>query len=50
VRILNARSSFTRITTREVSYIAVGRPFSGTLPQRKFLDEFQPVPKKKKGR
>jgi len=41
----------TRITAREVSYSAVGRPFAGTIPQWKFLDDFKPMPvQKKKGR
>jgi len=34
----------TRLTDREVSYAAIDRPFAGTLPQWKFLDQFQPVP------
>jgi hypothetical protein len=33
----------TRVTIREVSYKAVDGPFAGTLPQWKFLDQFQPV-------
>jgi hypothetical protein len=37
----------TRVTIREVSYKAVDGPFAGTVPQWKFLDQFQPVPAQK---
>ena len=41
----------TRVTTREVSYIALDKSVSGTLPQWLFLQDFRPVPvRKKKGR
>jgi hypothetical protein len=40
----------TRVTVREVSYIAVDCSVSGTLPQRLFLQDFQPVPVRKKKR
>ena len=41
----------TRVTLREVSYMAVDRTLSGTLPQWQFLQDFQPVTqRKKKGR
>jgi len=33
----------TRVTLREVSYIALEKTFSGTLPQWLFLQDFQPV-------
>ena len=40
-----------RVTDRDVSYAAVDHPFAGTVPQWKFLDDFQPMPaQKKKGR
>ena len=32
----------TRVTDRDVSYAAVDGPFAGTVPQWKFLDDFQP--------
>ena len=38
----------TRVADREVSYRAIYHPFAGTLPQWKFLDQFQPVPAQKK--
>jgi hypothetical protein len=42
------------VTDREVSYVAVDRPFAGTVPQWKFLNQFRPVSAqnktKKKGR
>lgn len=38
----------TRITIREVSYIAVDKSFSGSVPQWMFLQDFQPVPERKK--
>lgn len=41
----------TRVTLREVSYVAVDKSFSGTLPQWQFLQDSEPVPeRKKKGR
>jgi len=41
----------TRVTPRDVSYIAVDGPFAGTVPQWKFLDQFQPIAaRKKRGR
>jgi hypothetical protein len=36
-----------RVTFRIVSYIAVDKSFSGTLPQWQFLADFQPVTEKK---
>jgi hypothetical protein len=39
---------FTRVTDREVSYIAIDHPFAGAVPQWKFLDQFQPMPQKKR--
>jgi len=38
----------TRATFREVSYIAVDKTFSGTLPHWQFLVDFQPVTEHKK--
>jgi hypothetical protein len=40
----------TRVTFREVSYIAVDKSFSGTLPLWLFLQDFQPVTERKKKR
>jgi hypothetical protein len=41
----------TRVTTRNVSYIALHASIAGTLPQWLFLKGFQPVAeRKKKGR
>jgi len=41
----------TRVTLRTVSYIALDKSFSGTLPQWLFLQDFRPVTeRKKKGR
>jgi hypothetical protein len=40
----------TRVTDRDVSYAAVDGPFAGTVPQWKFLEDFRPMPKKKKRR
>jgi len=41
----------TRVSVRGVSYIAVDKTCSGTLPQWQFVAEFQPVQeRKKKGR
>jgi hypothetical protein len=37
----------TRVNDRDVSYRAVDGPFAGTVPQWKFLDQFQPVPAQK---
>ena len=40
----------TRVTVREVSYMAVDCSISGTLPQWPFLQDFQPlIEQKKKG-
>jgi hypothetical protein len=38
----------TRVTARDVSYIAVDYSVSGTLPQWLFLQDFQPVTERKK--
>jgi hypothetical protein len=38
----------TRVTLREVSYIAVDCSISGTLPQWLFVQDFQPVRERKK--
>jgi hypothetical protein len=38
----------TRVTLRTVSYIALDKTFSGTLPQWLFLQDFQPMPEPKK--
>ena len=38
----------TRPTFREVSYMALDKTFSGTLPLWLFLKDFQPVTGKKK--
>ena len=38
----------TRVTFREVSYIAVDKSFSGTVLQWQFLQDFQPVVERKK--
>jgi hypothetical protein len=41
----------TRVTVREVSYMAVDCSISGTLPQWLFLQDFEPMTdRKKKGR
>jgi hypothetical protein len=37
----------TRVTVREVSYMAVDCSISGTLPQWLFLQDFQPVTESK---
>jgi hypothetical protein len=34
----------TRVTTRNVSYIALHASIAGTLPQWQFLQDFQPLP------
>jgi len=34
---------FTCVADREVSYIALDKTFSGTLPQWLFLQDFEPV-------
>ena len=38
----------TRVTLREVSYMAVDCSISATLPQWLFLQDFQPVTERKK--
>ena len=38
----------TRVTCREVSYIALDKTLSGTLQQWQFLQNFQPMPERKK--
>ena len=38
----------TRVSVRGVSYIAVDKTCSGTLPQWQFVAEFQPVQERKK--
>jgi hypothetical protein len=38
----------TRVTIREVSYIALDKSVSGALPRWQFLDSFQPVTERKK--
>ena len=40
----------TRVTLREVSYMALDSTFSGTVPQRQFLQDFEPVTKREKKR
>jgi len=40
----------TRVIIRDVFCAAVNGPFAGTLPQRKFPDQFQPVLVRKKKR
>jgi hypothetical protein len=40
----------TRVTTRNVSYTALHASIAGTLPQWQFLEDFQPLPDKKKPR
>ena len=42
--------TITRVTTRNVSYIALHASIAGTLPQWLFLQDFQPVTEKKKPR
>jgi hypothetical protein len=42
--------TITRVTTRNVSYIALHASIAGTLPQWQFLQDFQPVTGKKKPR
>jgi hypothetical protein len=39
-----------RVTFLTVSYVAVDKTFSGTLPQWLFLDQFRPVAQEEKGR
>jgi hypothetical protein len=36
------------VTDRDVSYAALDGPFASTIPQWKFLDDFQPVTERKK--
>jgi len=36
------------VTFREVSYIALDKTFSGTLPHWQFLQDFQPVTGRRK--
>jgi hypothetical protein len=38
----------TRVTFREVSYIALDKTFSGTMSRWLFLQDFQPVTERKK--
>jgi len=40
----------TRVTVREISYIAVDKSIAGTLPQWLFLQDFQPVTERKNPR
>jgi hypothetical protein len=40
----------TRVSVRQVSYIAADKSFAGTLPQWQFLQDFRPVTERKKGR
>ena len=40
----------TRVTTRDVSYITLDKTVAGTLPQWQFLQDFRPVPVRKKRR
>jgi len=47
---IQCKVTVTRVTTGEVSYAAIDRPFAGTVPQWKFLDQFQGLPEKKKRR
>jgi hypothetical protein len=45
----SAEVTVTRVTIRTVSYIAVDKSVSGSVPQWQFLEDFEPVsePKKK---
>jgi len=40
--------TITRVTLRTVSYIGVHGSICGTVPQRQFLQEFQPVTERKR--
>jgi hypothetical protein len=43
-----AQVTVTRVTIGTVSYIAVDKSVSGSVPQWQFLDDFEPLPEPKK--
>jgi hypothetical protein len=43
-----AQVTVTRVTIRTVSYFAVDKSVSGSVPQWQFLEDFEPVPEQKK--